>query len=112
MLEDHANIGAELAQLAAAQVGDVAAVDADGAARGLLKQVDAADEGRLAGAGLADDAEDLPGLDGERDVVERAVGAGRAVEDFGYVCEFNHSQSSIARCFQMAFGVLKPIIDG
>src|SRR5258707_12554183 len=54
--------------------GGIPAGDAQGAAARLLDQRDQAGEGRLATAGLADDAERLAGLQGEGDAVDRAHG--------------------------------------
>src|SRR5260221_2799574 len=54
--------------------GGIPAGDAQGAAARLLDQRDQAGKGRLATAGLADDAERLAGLQGEGDAVDRAQG--------------------------------------
>src|SRR5690606_29824721 len=82
-----------LAQLAATQLGDRRAVDGDGAAVRLLEPVDRADERRLAGTGLPDDAVDLALLDVRGDVVERADVASRGAEGLGHIHEVDHGAS-------------------
>jgi len=64
------------------------AVDGHGAARGLLKVVDAADERRLARPGGADDDELLAGGDGKVDVLEDVDVAEVLVQvlDLDHVC--------------------------
>ena len=65
MLEDHADAAARPAQLlagapaAAGEGGEVLSGDGHGARGGAFQEVDAADEGGLAGAALSDDAVDL-----------------------------------------------------
>jgi hypothetical protein len=49
---------------------DVLAVDFDVAARGLVKQIQAAQEGALAGAGGPDDGDDLALVDLDIDILE------------------------------------------
>ena len=76
VLEDGADrAAAHLAHLLVGQVVDAPAVEADLAAGDAPRRVEQADDRRagqrLAGARLADDAEDLAGRDLERDVVER-----------------------------------------
>src|SRR5690606_42033742 len=82
-----------LAQLAATQLGDRRAVDGDGAAVRLLEPVDRADERRLAGTGLPDDAVDLALLDVRGDVVERADVASRGAEGLGHIHEVDPGAS-------------------
>ena len=79
MLEDHADLFAHGAQLAAIHGREVAPVDLDRAARRPLEHVDAADQRRFARAGEADDAEYLAARDREADVLERVHGTGRTV---------------------------------
>jgi hypothetical protein len=78
-LEDHADVPAlqrdlavlELVQLVALlAVADQLTVDGQPAGVDLLQVVDAPQEGRLAGAGGADEAEDLAGLDLQVDALE------------------------------------------
>ncbi len=75
LLEDHADVLPRVAQLAARQGGQVAAADQHLAGVGALEQVDQAQQGRLAGAALADQAEDVALMDVER---QRSHG----IEDF------------------------------
>ena len=63
VLEDHPDALAETAQAFGVEGGDVFALDQDAAAAGLLEAVDQAQQGALAGTGMADQAENLPGLD-------------------------------------------------
>ena len=85
MLEDHADRAARVAQSRLGQGRDVGAVDDDPAGAGLLQAVDEADQGRLAGAGAADHAEDRALRHGEIDVLQRrhglAVAAGKDLRD-------------------------------
>ncbi len=80
-LEDHADLLAlqrdvlllvldQLLAAAGLAVADEVAVHEDAAALDLLEVVDAADEGRLAGARRADDDDGLLALDLEADVLE------------------------------------------
>ena len=59
VLEDHADLAAGLGQLAIAEGGQVLAIDHHLAVGGPLEQVDAANEGALAGAGGTDHTEDF-----------------------------------------------------
>ncbi|GAA3072036.1 hypothetical protein GCM10020000_65930 [Streptomyces olivoverticillatus] len=76
MLEDHADVAARLAQGGArpqspsGECGEVLARDGDRAGGGTLQEVHAADEGRLSGAALADDAVHLALADVQIDAVE------------------------------------------
>ncbi|MNC60167.1 hypothetical protein D3C75_1100280 [compost metagenome] len=63
MLEDHADALAQAAQSAGVEGGAVLAVDQDASAGGLLEAIDQAQQGALAGAGVADQTEDLTGAD-------------------------------------------------
>ena len=73
MLEHHAGRGAEGGELAVGAVAPPGAeahftlADADLPAIGIFEQVDAAQEGRFAGAGRPDDRDDGAALDPERD---------------------------------------------
>ncbi len=66
VLEDHPDLLAEAAQALGIEGGDVDAVDLDAPAGGLLQAVDQAQQGALAGAGMADDAEHLTAFDLQR----------------------------------------------
>ncbi len=76
LLEDHPDAAARPAQLlararaASGEGREVLARDGHGAGGGALQEVDAADEGGLAGAGLADDAVHLALADVQVDSVE------------------------------------------
>ena len=89
LLEDHADVAALELQLALGERRDVGAVDDQLPGRHALEAVDQAHEGALAGTGVPDDAEDLPGLDGEAHAVDRTDGAARGVEDLAHVAELD-----------------------
>src|SRR5690606_18575041 len=63
--EDHPDALAEAAQAFAVQGGDVFAIDDDATAGGFFKAVDQAQQGALAGARVADQAEHFAAPDGE-----------------------------------------------
>ena len=65
VLEDHSDALAELPQAVGIQRGDVFAVDQDASAAGFFEAVDQAQQGALAGAGVADQTEDLAALDAQ-----------------------------------------------
>ena len=94
VLGDNMFHGAQLEQLLAGEVGDIAPVDEDLARRGALEQVDAAHERRLACAGKTDDAEDLTGFHRERDILHRVDGVFAGSEVLGNVSEFDQVNSS------------------
>jgi len=54
----------------------------DDAATGIIEAGDDADEGRFAAAGSADDADEFPAVNIERDVAEYAVGSFSGPKDF------------------------------
>ena len=54
-------------------VGDVHAVEGDGAAGGNFQQIQAAQEGGLAGAGGSDDDHLIPGVDMFTDVIQHQI---------------------------------------
>ena len=84
-LKDHADLAADGGDVRGAAVhGD--AVDDDGAAGGLLQTVEAAQEGALAGAGGADDADDLAFFHGTVDALEDLKGTEALVQ----VPDLNH----------------------
>lgn len=70
VLVDHADAHAGPAQLPLRQRGQLLPVDRDGARGGLFEQVDAAQQGALARAALAEHAEDLSFADMEVHAVE------------------------------------------
>ena len=65
LLEDHAHGAPGLAQLGIGLAAEVPALKKDAAARGAFQQVDAAHKGGLARTALADDAENVPFVDGK-----------------------------------------------
>ncbi len=75
VLEDQVEVLAQGAHGTAREVGDVGAVDANGAAGRFVEAYGAAADGRLATAGLADEADDLAAADGDRDAVDGTDGA-------------------------------------
>ena len=89
LLEDHADVPAHRPQLLFLHSGDVRAVEQHAAGGGGFQAVDQPDQRRLAGTGVADDAEDTARLDGQRHVVE---GAGRGLagaEDLGNAAQLD-----------------------
>jgi len=70
VLVDHADAAARLAQLARTERGQFPAGDGDAAAVGFFQQVHQTQQGRLAGAAAADQAEDLARQDVERDLAQ------------------------------------------
>src|SRR3546814_9959379 len=85
MLEDHADAPAQGQQPGAVEPDHLDAIHQDAAGLRPLQPVDAADEGALAGAAAADDAQHLARANFERDVVEGgdsgAAGSGKALAD-------------------------------
>jgi hypothetical protein len=70
-LEDKADLGAtHFGSLGVGESGEVSAVDKYGAGGGAGKTAEDVEEGRFAGAGGADDGDELAGRDGEADVAE------------------------------------------
>lgn len=81
VLVDHADPLAGAAQIGRAEGGQLASVDGHAALVGAFEQVDAAQQGALAGAAAPEHAEDLPPADVQVDAVERddvAVGLAQA----------------------------------
>jgi hypothetical protein len=81
VLEDDLHVAAQWAQLAGAGVGDVVALERDGAVGWVQQPHDAARERRLAAAGLPNQSERLPGRQPQRDVIHRVHAADLALED-------------------------------
>src|SRR5450830_155092 len=71
LLENHADILARIAQRALAQAGQFSASDSNAAAIGAFEQVNQAQQGRFAGAALADQAENIAGINLQRDRFDR-----------------------------------------
>src|SRR5262245_35533122 len=69
ILENHLHLPPQRPKLSRLQLRDVLSLEADGAFRRLEQPHDRSAERGLAAAGLADEAERLTLLDGERDVV-------------------------------------------
>ena len=69
-LEDHGDLPPLLPQGLVLQVPQILAVEQNFAIGGPFQQVDAAHQGALACTGQADDTENLPGLDCQRDIVQ------------------------------------------
>lgn len=82
MLEDHADAAPQADQRVLVQAADVDAVDPHLAGAGPLQHVDRAQQGRLAGAAAADDAEHLAAPDGKGDIGQRRYRALRALVAF------------------------------
>ncbi len=68
LLEDHTDVGACFTQFGVALTGNLEATDGQGTAGGGFI-VDEADQGRLTGAGVADDCKDFAAVNAEGDVV-------------------------------------------
>ena len=71
LLEDHADLPADLAHRDRAGAGESAAGDADGAGRRLDEPIETAQEGRLAGAASPEDDDEFAARDRKVDVLER-----------------------------------------
>ena len=90
MLEDHTDGFPGVPQLLFRQLHQILAVNGDGTFRGALQQVHAPNQGGLAGAGQADDAENLAFVDGKVDVIQRMDAAFAIAEAFGKSFDFNN----------------------
>src|SRR5581483_730999 len=99
MLEDHPDLGALARHLALVQlvqpvallsIADQLAVDPQPAGVDLLEVIDAAQEGRLARAGGAEDAHDLTAVDGEVDALEDLEATEALVDALGLDHELGH----------------------
>ena len=87
VLEDHADAAAAFAQLVFGELGEILAVDRDGA----FARAVAVAAGAGQGAGAADDAEDLAGADLDRHVVEGLeLPTFRRLVGLGYVVKLDH----------------------
>src|SRR5258708_22490636 len=80
VLEDHLHVAADRPERAPGEPRDVLAVEDDRSAGQLLQPDDATAEGGFAAAGLADQAERLPGPDLDADVVDGVHPAHLALE--------------------------------
>ena len=89
VLEDHADAAAAFAQLVFGELGEVLAVDRDGAFARAVEKVDAAHERALAGAGETDNSEDLPLLDVQADVLQGVDRSGAGPEGFVQMLNLN-----------------------
>ncbi len=81
VLEDHLEVAAGFPHPSGGPVGDVLAVEQDGAAGGFEQPGDQAARGRLAAAGLADQPQRLAGSDREVDAVDGSYGPDLPLED-------------------------------
>jgi hypothetical protein len=88
LLEDHRAFGAPVAQAAALETRDIAALEEDAALAGLGQPVDQAQHGGLAGAGPADDADHLSCRHLEADAVHGLHRAEAPRQSF----DFEHRQ--------------------
>jgi len=94
-LEDEADAGAaEPGAIGVGEAGELDAADGDGAGGGGGEAAEDVEEGGFAGAGRADDGDELAGLDGEVDVAESgdlelagAVGFAEVARDDDGLCE-------------------------
>ena len=93
VLEDHGDAPAGLTQLGGGHGVQPLAVHHDLAACGPLQQVDAPHQRALARAGHADDAVDVPILNGKGDVLERVYPSGGAgIKRLADVFQFDHGR--------------------
>ena len=84
LLEDHADLRAELVEVALGHGGDLLAEDADGAGVGAEEAIGELEQDGFSGAGGAEDDEGLAAVDGEGDVFENdflVEGEGDVFED-------------------------------
>ena len=72
LLEDHADLLTNRPQLGLAECGYLGVKHGDGSRRRLLQGIDQSHQRRLAGTGIADDAEDVAFVDGQAYIVHRA----------------------------------------
>ena len=96
VLEDHADVAADLSEPLLLDLHEVLSVDDDAPLGGSLEQVDTADERALARAREPDDAVDGAVRDSEVDVFERDDVARRGRIDFFETCKLNHDSLSFA----------------
>ena len=89
-LEDHADRLARLPKTACAQAGQLLSGDEHAAVGGTLQKVDAADERGLAGAGKADDAENVAGHNVQIHVHQRLHAVLAVREGLGNVLQADH----------------------
>ncbi|CNJ22338.1 Uncharacterised protein [Mycobacterium tuberculosis] len=96
LLEDHTDVGACFTQFGVALTGNLEATDGQGAAGGGFQAVDEADQGRLTGAGVADDCKDFTAVNGEGDVVDSNYCLGAVAEDLGDSVQNHHGRGAVA----------------
>ena len=90
VLEDHADLAASLSQIPLAEGDQVLAIDDDLPLGGALQQVDAADEGTLAGTGGTDHPEDLALGHMQAHVTQGVHGITAFTVDFVETDQLNH----------------------
>lgn len=95
VLKDHADLFARLPQLPRRERGHFFSVHRDRAGSWPLEQIDASHERGFAGAGKADDAEDLALADRKADVLHGVHRASAGGEIFGDMCQFYQNNSSL-----------------
>ena len=95
VLKDHADLFARLPQLPRRERGHFFSVHRDRAGSWPLEQIDASHECGFAGAGEADDAEDLALADRKADVLHGVHRASAGGEIFGDMCQFYQNNSSL-----------------
>ena len=81
VLEDHLEIEPAAAYGMAGEVGEVFAIEDDFPTGRALELHHGAGEGGLSAAGFADESEDFPALDSERDAIDRPDGIGHGIEE-------------------------------
>ena len=88
-LEDHADALPGPVEVFGGELGHLLPVHHHGAGRGPLQQVHAPHQGGLARPGQADDAKDLPRLDGQVDVLQGVDRRGAGPEGFVQMLDLN-----------------------
>ena len=90
VLEDHADLAARLGQISLGQGHQILAIDDDLTVGGTLKQVDATNEGTLAGTRGADHAEDLALWHMQAHVTQGVHGVSALTVDFVETVQLDH----------------------
>ena len=93
VLEDHADLPAGQPQLLGGKSGHLLAVYDHRAVGGPFQQIDAPDQGRLAGTGKTDDAEDLAVLDRQRHIPHGPDHLLAGAKVFGYMGKLDQGRS-------------------
>src|SRR5690606_9215124 len=96
VLEDHPDLTADAAKAAVVQCGDIDPANRQAAAAGLLEAVDQAQQGAIAGSGVADQPEDFTGFDAQVGGLQRRDHAAGALVALVDALEFDHEANLLA----------------